>query len=161
MWRELQEIPSKSQIALALKTGSGQPGKVAGGKEGRQRRERSIRRRVDLIQKPTAVVLRKHACETPRLVLEGLDVHDFHKEHISGFCVLDLEGAAQVVNLRQVDILDVVGRIIVTDLAASPGRGMISMIFVATREGERVGDLPVEAFDLHGFAVLDFGSSGD
>lgn len=53
--------------------------------------------------------------------------------------MLDLKGSAEVVDLGQVDVLDVVCIIGVLDLAASP----------------------VDAFDLDYLAVSDFASKGD
>lgn len=68
-----------------------------------------IRRWINLIQEATAVLLGKHASEPPRLVLEWLDVHDLYEQDIAWLCALDLEGAGEVVDLGEVDVLDVVG----------------------------------------------------
>ena len=73
-----------------------------------------------LIQETAAVLFGEHASETPRLILEGLDVHDLDEEDVAGSGALDLEGAAQIVDAGEVHVENIVGRIVVPDLATSP-----------------------------------------
>ena len=84
------------------------------------RRSGNSRRRVDLIQESAAVGLIKDAREAPRLVGEWLHIHDLYQEDVPRGGALDFEGAAQVVNPREIHAGNVVGRVIVSDLAASP-----------------------------------------
>lgn len=80
----------------------------------------NVRRRIQLVQETTPVVFRKDAREAPRLRLEWLHVHDLDQQDIARLRVLDLEWSGEVVHLREVDVLDIVGGVIVADLAASP-----------------------------------------
>lgn len=64
---------------------------------------------IDLVQEPTAILLGKDPREAPRLVLEGLHVHNLNKEDVAWLSALDLEGPAEVVYLGEIHILDVVG----------------------------------------------------
>lgn len=92
-----------------------------------------------LRQKPAAIIRVKHACESPRLVLERLHVLDLDEQHVSLLGGLDLKRARQVVHAGQVDVSHVVGAVVVLDLPAGP----------------------VGAFDLDDFAVLDAGGGRD
>lgn len=94
---------------------------MGGGRLEGARRRKCLRGWIQLVQEPAAVFLGEHARETPRLVLEGLDVHDFHEQNIAGLGVLDVEGPREVVDLGEVDVSDVVRRVVVADLAAGPG----------------------------------------
>lgn len=67
------------------------------------------RRRVNLIQKPTTILLGKNTSESPWLVLEGLDVHDLDEKNVAWLGAFDFERPAEVVHLGEVDILHVVG----------------------------------------------------
>lgn len=78
------------------------------------------RARIDLVQEPSSVLLGKHAGEAPRLVLERLDVHDLDEEHVARLRALHVKGPAEVVYLGEVHILDIVGRVVVPNLAAGP-----------------------------------------
>lgn len=98
-----------------------------------------IRFRINLIQEPTPITLLKDTCEPPRLVLEGLHILNLDEEDVAWLCGLDLKWAGEVVDLREIDVFDVVGRIVVLDLAAGP----------------------VETFDFDDFVVGDFGVGGD
>lgn len=69
----------------------------------------------------------------PRPLLKRLDVHNLHQEHVARLRALDVKRPRQVVHAGEVDVLDVVGAVVVFDLAAGP----------------------VEALDLDGFAVFD------
>lgn len=58
--------------------------------------------------------------EPPRLVFEGLNVLDFDQEHIAGLRGFDVERAGQIMDLGEINVLDVIGRVIVLDLTAGP-----------------------------------------
>jgi hypothetical protein len=60
-------------------------------------------------------------------------VLDLYQENVARLCGLDLERTSQVVDLGEIDVSNIVGTVIVSDLAASP----------------------VDAFYLHRLAVLD------
>lgn len=79
------------------------------------------------------------AREAPWVVLERLDVLDLDQQNVAGLGGLDFEWSGQVVHLRQVDVLDVVGAVVVLDLSARP----------------------VQTFDLDCLAVLDGAAEGD
>lgn len=53
-------------------------------------------------------------------MLKGLDILDLDDQHVALLGGLDLEGAGEVVDLGQVDVLHVVGAVVVADLAARP-----------------------------------------
>jgi hypothetical protein len=77
--------------------------------------------------------------ESPRRVLKRLHVLNFDNKHITRLGSLDLERSSEVVDLSQVYVADVVCRIIVLDLAASP----------------------VDTLDLYCLTVLDRSCEGD
>lgn len=52
-----------------------------------------VRVGVDLVQEPSSVVFVEDACESPRMVLKGLDVVDLDAEHVAGLRALDLKWA--------------------------------------------------------------------
>lgn len=79
-----------------------------------------VRRWVKLIQKPTTVLFGENTREPPRLVLERLDVHDLDQQDVARLGAFDLKGPTEVVHLGEVYILDVVGRVVVLDLASGP-----------------------------------------
>jgi hypothetical protein len=54
------------------------------------------------------------------MVLERLDILNLDQEHISWFGGLNLEGTREIVYLGQIYVFDVVGTVVVLDLAASP-----------------------------------------
>lgn len=62
----------------------------------------------------------KHACEAPGLLLEGLHIHDLYEEQIAGLGTFDLKRARQVVHPREIDVADIVSRVVIPDLAARP-----------------------------------------
>lgn len=74
-----------------------------------------------------------HTGEAPRRVLERLHILDIDNEHITRLSRLDLEGTTQVVHFRQINITDIVCRVVVLDLASRP----------------------VDTLDLDSFAILD------
>ena len=86
-----------------------------------------------------AIASVKDAGEPPRPVLERLDVHDLHQQQIAGLGALHLERPREVVDPGEVDVADVVGAVVVLDLAAGP----------------------VQALDLDRLAVLDGAGKGD
>lgn len=54
------------------------------------------------------------------MVLEGLDVHYLNKKDVSRRSAFDLKGTTEIVNLGQVNVANVIGRIIIANLASSP-----------------------------------------
>lgn len=85
------------------------------------------------IQEAAAIVAIEYSCKAPWLLLERLNVLDFYKQYIAWLGRLDVEGTREVVNLREIDVLHIIRRIIILDLPPSP----------------------IEAFDLDNFVVLD------
>lgn len=75
---------------------------------------------VDVVEKPATVFFGEDAGEAPGLVLKGLDVLDLDEQDVAWFGVFDLKGSAEVVDFSQVDVADVVGAVVVADLAAGP-----------------------------------------
>lgn len=96
-------------------------------------KQRVLRLRIQIIKEPSSVLLGKHPREPPWLVLERLHVLNLHDQDIAGLSGLDVERARQIVDFGQVDVSDVVCRVVVADLAAGP----------------------VEAFDFDDLAVGD------
>lgn len=94
---------------------------------------------VDLVEEAAPIFLRENASEPPRVVVEGLDILDLDEEDITGLGGFDFKRAREVMDLGQVDVLDVVGGVVVFDLAAGP----------------------VEAFDFDDFVVGDGAAEGD
>ena len=90
----------------------------------------------------TSVLFRKDTSEAPRRVLERLHILDVHNQNIAWLGCLDLKGSSQVMNLAQVDVADVVGRVVVFDLAAGPV-DTFDFDGLAVFDGARVGDLLV------------------
>ena len=123
-------MPSKSQMALALELRQQQPYLVRSG---------AVRLRVDLVEKTASVVLVEDTCETPRMILEWLDVLDLHQKNVPWLGALDFEGSGEVVNLSQIHILDVVGTIVVPNLPSCP----------------------VETFNLDNFSIFDGSTERD
>ena len=128
-------MPSKSQIALALKE------KVESvvGRDWTVLGLGDLRVGVDLVKEASPVVFIKHACEAPRLLLEWLHVLDLHHKDISRFGAFHLKGARQVVNLGEVDVLHIVRAVIVTNLPSCP----------------------IYALHLEDFPIFDFGGKGN
>lgn len=124
-------MPSKSQMAFALLFVSHTCNQ--------QSEAANSRIRIQLIQEPTTILLCKDTGETPRLILQRLYVLNLYNQYISRFSIFDLKGSAEVVDLGQVNILDVVCVVGVFDLAAGP----------------------VNAFDLDYFAVCDLACKRD
>jgi hypothetical protein len=105
----------------------------------RLKENKGVRFRVQIIQETPAILRVEDAREPPGLILEGLHVLDLDEQNVAGRGALDVKGTRQVVDLGQVDVLDVVGRVVVADLPAGP----------------------VETFDLDDFVVGDAADGGD
>jgi hypothetical protein len=58
--------------------------------------------------------------ETPRVVLQRLHILNINNEHVARLGSFDLEGSGEVVDFGQIDVANIVCRIIVLDLAARP-----------------------------------------
>lgn len=74
-----------------------------------------------------------HTSKAPRRVLKRLHILDIDNEHITRLGRLDLEGTTQVMHFRQINITDIVCRVVVLDLSSCP----------------------VDTLDLDSFAILD------
>ena len=83
-------------------------------------RNLALRFRIDLIQKSSAVVLGKDTSEAPWLMLEWLDILDLDQEHITGLSAFNLERSGKVVDSCEVNILHIICRVIVANLATGP-----------------------------------------
>lgn len=99
----------------------------------------NLRIGIQLIQETTTILLCKDTGKAPRLILQRLHVLNLYNQYIARFGMLDFEGSAEVVDLGQIDVLDVVCVVGVFDLAAGP----------------------VDAFDLDYFTICDLSSKGD
>ncbi len=111
MWRDEQNMPSKSQIAFALEQVSIKRKSLVGA---------NARLRIELVKEATPVVPVEDTSEAPRVVLERLDVLNLNEEDITGLRRFNLEGPRQVVDLSQIDVLDIVGAVVVADLSTCP-----------------------------------------
>ena len=76
--------------------------------------------RVDLVEETSAVVLVEDTCEAPWLMLEWLDILDLYQKHITGLSTFNLEWSGEVVDSCEVNILHIICRVIVANLATSP-----------------------------------------
>ena len=107
---------------------------------GRQARpERDARLRVNLVQETTSILLRKYTSEAPWLILQRLHVLDIHEENVARLGSLDLKRAGEIVHAGEIDVSDIVRRIVVLDLATRP----------------------VDALDLHSLSILDRATGWD
>lgn len=77
--------------------------------------------------------------EPPRVVLEWLHILDLNQQDIARLCSFDVKRTGHVVDSSEVHILDIIGRIVVVDLASGP----------------------VDAFYLDDFVVCNSASGGD
>lgn len=139
-------MPSKSQMALALPCVSAKLHAV----------DVSLRVRVDLIQESASVLLVEDACEAPRLVLEGLNIHDLDEKDISWLGLFDFERTGEVVDSRKVNIQDIVGTVIVLDLSTGPVETLdLDRLSILDRAAERDIRMPsvVQARLLTGWLV--------
>ena len=78
-------------------------------------------------------------CEPPRMVLEWLHILNLSNQDISGLCCFNVEGTRHVVDSSEVHVLDIIGRVVVVDLASGP----------------------VDAFNLDDFVVCNSSNCGD
>lgn len=118
---DARDVAGRAVDALEVPDGLGSGAVVS--KVSRREGLGSLRRGVVFVEEASAVAALEDAREAPWLVLEGLDVHDLDEQDVAGLGALDLEGTAEVVDLGQVDVEDVVCRVIVADLAAGPAHG--------------------------------------
>jgi len=81
---------------------------------------RDVRGGIDLIQKAATILSVENAGEAPGSVLEWLDIHYLNKEEVAWLRALNLEWPGKIVHPGQVDISDVVCRVVVANLPASP-----------------------------------------
>lgn len=58
--------------------------------------------------------------EAPGPVLERLHIHDFDQKQVPRPGALDVKGPREVMDAGEVDVLHIVGRVVVLDLAARP-----------------------------------------
>ena len=88
------------------------------------------------IQETTSIVLVEYTCETPRLIFERLNVLDLDEKCVARLSTLYIKWARKIVDLGQIDVLHVVGRVVVANLTSGP----------------------VDAFDLDDLSILDLTS---
>jgi hypothetical protein len=98
-----------------------------------------IRLRIDLIQKPSSIVLGEDSREAPGLLIERLHILNLQHQNITRLRCLDIERSGQVVDLGEVDIAHVISAVVVADLPTCP----------------------IYAFDFDDFIVLDGADGGD
>lgn len=72
------------------------------------------------VQEPATVPPIEHGGEAPWALLERLHILDLYDEDVTWLCALDLERAGEVVYTGQVAVLDIVGAVVVCDLATGP-----------------------------------------
>ena len=75
---------------------------------------------VDFIEETSAVVFVEDTGETPGLFLERLHVLDLDDQNVARLGVFDLEGAAEVMDLGEIDVLHIVGTVVVPNLSSGP-----------------------------------------
>ena len=92
-----------------------------------------------IIQKTSTVASVENACETPEMIFKRLNILNINDEHIARLSRLNLKGTRQVMDLRQIHVLNIFG--------------IISILNLASR--------PVYAFDLDRLAILDRAGKGD
>lgn len=76
--------------------------------------------RVLFVQEPATVPPIEHGGEAPWALLKRLHILDLYDEDVTWLCALDLERAGEVVYTGQVAVLDIVGAIVVHNLATGP-----------------------------------------
>jgi hypothetical protein len=76
--------------------------------------------RIDLIEETSAVVLGKDTSEAPWLMLEWLDILNLDQEHITGLSTFNLERSGEVMDSCEINILHIICRVIVANLATGP-----------------------------------------
>ncbi|KAH3678627.1 hypothetical protein OGATHE_000177 [Ogataea polymorpha] len=72
------------------------------------------------VQKPTPVLLGEDPAVSPRLSFERLDVLDLHHQNVALLSAFHLKRPRQIMDFCKVAILDVIGRVVVPDLASRP-----------------------------------------
>lgn len=87
----------------------------------------------------SAVLSGESSCEAPLVAVQGAEVEELYLEKVTRLRPLHFDGAGEVVDLREVDILDVVRAVVVLDLSPRP----------------------VDAFHAKLFALLDLGNWRD
>lgn len=81
---------------------------------------KGVRIGVYFVKEPSAIVFVEDTSEAPWLFLERLYVLDLDYENITGLGVLHLERSAQVVDLRQINVLHVICAVVVANLSSGP-----------------------------------------
>lgn len=94
---------------------------------------------IDLVQKSPAIMTMKNTRESPWLLLQGLNILDLNPQNITRLCRLDIKWPREIVDLGQVYVLDIIGGVVILDLASGP----------------------VHTFDFHDFIVGNSASTGD
>lgn len=62
----------------------------------------------------------KHAGKSPWLFLKRLHILNLNEQDIAGLCGFNVKRTGDVVDLRQIHVFDIIGGIIVFDLASGP-----------------------------------------
>lgn len=75
---------------------------------------------VVVVEEAAAVLFIEDGGESPGALVEWLHVLDFDDEDIAGLCTFDFEGTAEVVGGSEIAVFDVVGAVVILDLAAGP-----------------------------------------
>ena len=73
-----------------------------------------------LDQKPPSVLFGKDTGKAPRRILQVADVEEIDDQQISGFGPFNRKGSAQIMYLSQVNIANVVGAVIGSNLPSRP-----------------------------------------
>lgn len=89
--------------------------------------------RVQLVQEPASVLPVKHTGKSPWLLLERLHVFDLDAEDVAWLRAGDFKRPGEIVNTAKVDVLHIVSRVIIANLATSP----------------------IKTFNFDGFSVTD------
>jgi hypothetical protein len=82
---------------------------------------------------PSTIFLVKGASETPFISFQRTQIAKYHLEQIAGRRIFDGNGPAQVVDLRQIDMLDVVTAIIILNLPTRPVHALYTKDLSRTR----------------------------
>ena len=71
-------------------------------------------------QEAAAVALGENAGKSPFKFRKHSNIEQINDEQVAGFRALHADGAAEVMNLRQIDFQNVAGVVVVLNLAAGP-----------------------------------------